>query len=214
MSLKNLFRKSPASVKIDSQTAQVLELEATKQRLVMEKEQIDLELRNLKSKQQMSLEEETHKHKLRLQEEKAIFDREKKVWEVERKELIDRSKREIAEFEERLKKDTEIKLQEAVTLTKLESQQQIKQAELDRDREINTLKVKTVEEISKVRTELAEEYYNKLTAAFQEIQLKGDANSKFVQDLALKMFDKVPSTKSRVEVDVNSNVRELTGTSN
>lgn len=203
--LSKLFTSKQAKEKIDRSTTQVLELVEQKKRLEIDRDQIQLELQNLQKKKDMQLEEEAHKHKLRIQEEQAVFSREKKVWEIEKQELLDRSKREQREFEDRLKKDYDIKIQETVTLTKLESQQLVKQAELDKNREVNELRTKSSEEISKVRTELAEEYYNKLTTAFQEIQLKGDVNSRFVQDLALKMFDKVPTSESRFAVDINTN---------
>lgn len=211
--LNKLFRSKIVNTKIDNSTAQILELETTKKRLEIDKEQISLELQNIKQKMDMQLEEEAHKQKLKLQEEKAVFEREKKVWVVEKEELLARGLREKTEFEDRLKKEYDLKIQEAVTLNKLESQQQIKQAELDKSREVNAIRTQSCEDVSNVRTQLAEEYYTRLTSAFQEIQLKGDANSKFVQELALKMFDKVPTSKSKFKVDVTgSATKQLAGT--
>ena len=58
--------------------------------------------------------------------------------------------------------------------------------------------------ILKQLTDLSEQYYQKLTEAFQEIQLNGDKNSKFVQELALKVFDKMPTSRSEVGIDVST----------
>lgn len=188
------FRKrKAASIKLDRSTQEVLELEATKKRLEIELSQIRLELDNQKKREAMKLEEESHKNKLELQEKTALFERERKLFDMEKKEL-----------EERLKKEFELKAQEAVVLTRLESQQQVKQTELDKDRALNAQQAKFNEDLSKVKTEMAESYYKKLTEAFQEIQLNGDKNTKFVQELALKVFDKMPAAHSKFNVDVNT----------
>lgn len=197
-----MFGSKVAKTKIDKSTEQVLELEAQKKRLEMERDQIQLELENTKKRESMKIEVEAHKHTLKLQEEKAVFDREKKVWEIEKKELTDRAAREKKEFQERLQAESDLKTQEAVTLTKLEAQQQVKQGELDKSREVNDLRTAHAEALSKVKSELAEDYYSKLTAAFQDIQMNGDKNSKFVQELALKVFDRVPANSTDISVRV------------
>lgn len=199
-----LFGNKVAQTKIDKSTEQVLELEAQKKRLEIERDQISLELDNQKRKFQMSLEEEKHKQKLDLESKNAIFAREKEIWKAEKEELVARAEREKKEFEEHLKKQHDITLQEAVTLAKLDSQQKVKQAELDRDRQITELRTQHAEALSKLRSESAENHYNKLTEAFQEIQLNGDKTSKFVQELALKMVDGFPKgTRTDIGVNVN-----------
>lgn len=95
-----MFGNKVAKVKISSSTAQVLELEAQKKRLEMERDQIQIELQNQKKREGMKLEEEAHKQKLKLQEETAVFNREKLIWEKEKQELIDRAARERKEFED------------------------------------------------------------------------------------------------------------------
>lgn len=206
--INNIFRSNSAgkakAMKIDSQTAQVLELETQKKRLEMESETIKLELNNSRTRFDMMLEQERHKQKLAFDEKSAVFDREKKVWATEKQEILDRGARDKSEFEERLKKDHELKLTEAVTLAKLDSQQKVKQAELDRDRQITELRTEHAEELSKVKSDTAEEYYKKLTHAFTEIQLNGSKDSKFVQELALKMFDSMPRGGS-FDLGVNVN---------
>lgn len=200
------FRKKSTvtSKKFDSQTSAILELEVAKKRLEMEKEELQLEIGNSKRREQMKLEEESHKHMLKLAEERAIFDREKKVWEIEKKEMQERFVREKTEFENKIKAESELKTNEAVTLTKLESQQLVKQAEINAERKVNELAAKFAQELSEAKSKAAEEYYTKLTAAFTDIQLNGDKNTKFVQELALKALETIP--KPTVGVDLRANV--------
>ena len=125
--------------------------------------------------------------------------------------MIERAEREKKEFEDRLQQEYEIKLQEAVTLTKLEAQQAVKQAELDKERAITKLTSENAKAISELEANLAEEYYQKLTAAFTDIQMNGDKNSKFVQELTLQMLNKMPSPHVGVGVSVDSNTKALNG---
>lgn len=189
-----LFRKQRiTSVKIDQSMEMLLDLEAAKKRLEIELSQIKLELDNQKKREAMRIEEESHKNKLELLEKTAIFERERKLFDMEKKEL-----------EDRLKKEFELKTQESIILTRLEAQQQVKQTELDKDRALNMQQSKFNEELSKIKIEMSDSYYKKLTESFQEIQLNGDKNTKFVQELALKVFDRIPSNHSKVNVDVNT----------
>jgi hypothetical protein len=66
------------------------------------------------------------------------------------------------------------------------------------------LKTQHAEDLAKVRAETAEEHYKKLTSAFQEMQMHGDKNTKFVQELALKVFEKVPTPRAEFGIDVNA----------
>lgn len=182
-----------AKAQLDNATKQLLELETVKKRLEIDRDQINLELQNLRQKMQMQIEVETHKQKLEMESQKALFDREKKVWAQEKQELLDKARREKSEFEERLLKDSEIKMVEAVSLTKLESQQKIAQAQVDAAREINAVRTEMAEKVARIQQDESEKFYNKLTAAFQEMQLNGDKNSKFVQEMALRILDKTPT---------------------
>jgi len=198
------IKKTAANNKIDKSTEQVLELEAQKKRLEMEREQISLELQNIKQRQEMNIEKEKHKHSLALASEKAVFEREKEIWAKEKAELLDRAEREKSEFEATLAQKFELKTQEAVTLTKLEAQQLVKQAELDKERAISELRAEQAEEISALEATKSEEYYKKLTEAFADIQMNGDKNSKFVQELTLQMLNKMPTPQIGVGVSVDS----------
>lgn len=196
--------------KIDKSTAQVLELEAEKKGLEMEKEQIALDLANMKTRQSMALEKEQHKHELALQAERAVFEREREIWEKEKAELVARAKREKEEFENTLRKELELKHNETVTLTKLESQQKIKQAEIDKERVINKLKAEHAQELARVQADESEKYHEKLDKSLQEIMIKGDHNSKFLKQLTLEAVKKVNTLpKVGVDVDVSTEPKQL-----
>lgn len=192
-----------AKAKIDRSTEQILELESQKKKLELDKDQVSIELDNMRKRNDMKLEEERHKQKLVLETEKAVFDREKKIWEVEKKELIEKNEKNRKEFESQLKRELDLSHQEALTLLKLESQQMIKQAELDKQREVNELKAEVATKIAAIQGSEAEKYYSKLTAALQEISVHGDHNSKFAKDLALKLFDRMPTQNSETKVTVD-----------
>lgn len=193
-----------AKRKIDRSTEEILDLEAQKKSLEIDKENVELELNNLKRKMEMQLEEEAHKHKLKLESERAVFDREKQIWEKEKKELLDRAAREKKEFEETLRRESELATNEAITLVKLESQQKIKQAEIDKERAINELKAEMAEKVAEIQASESEKHYEKLTEAFSEMQINGDKNSRFVQELAMKVFDKIPTPRTEIGVDVST----------
>lgn len=201
-----------AKQKIGQSTKRVLDLEAQMHKLELQKDQLELELQNMKQKGRMKIDEEIHQHKLELQTKTAVFDREKAIWEKEKQELIEKHAEDKEKFENDLKAKFELDKTETVTLIKLESQQKIKQAEIDKERAINRLEKEKAEELSEIKSKYAEEYYEKLTKAFEEIQLNGDHNSKFIKDIALAMIDKSATTRdSKLGVDVNvgSNVKRL-----
>jgi hypothetical protein len=93
-------------------------------------------------------------------------------------------------------------------MAKLDAEQKIKQLELDKSRELTEEKIKHIEEVSAVKTDANTNYYNKMTDAFTEIQLKGDKNTQFVQEMAMKIFDRVPTQTSRLELDFHSGEKE------
>lgn len=131
----------------------------------------------------MELEEIRHKHKLEIQELRAQLDRERHNWEEDKQRLIND-----------LQRDHDLKIKEAVTLTKLQSEQKIKQAELDYDRKLN-----------EATKSLNEDYYQSLKSAMTKLHEEGNITTKFTQELALKMFDKSPATKVLTgSIDVNN----------
>ncbi len=79
-----------------------------------------------RSQLRMELAELKHKHDLKIQEMNASFERERKAFHDE----MNFVKRQLVQ-------EHELKLKEAVVLTKLDSEQRIKQAELEAERKIN-----------------------------------------------------------------------------
>lgn len=141
------------------------------------------------SKLRIELNEIKHKHTLELQELRAAFVREQKNW-VEDK----------ARLESQMKKDHELKLNEAIVLTRLSSEQKIKQIEIDNLRSIEELKSSTSRDVFETKKLLSEEYYQKLSEALNKLHTEGNLTTKFTQELALKMLEKAPPQTNRIEL--------------
>lgn len=129
-------------------------------------------------KMRMHLEELKHKHGLEIDAANAKLELAKREWSSE-KQLL----------ENRLKQEHELKLKEAVTLTKLDSEQRIKQVQLDADRVL----------VSKMK-ELNESHYKELSASMTKLHEEGNVTTKFTQDIALKMFENMPKNSSETKV--------------
>ncbi len=178
--------------KLDRVNTALLDLQGRKKELEIQLEQQQLELQNEKRRQSMKLEEEQHKHRIEIQHKEADFVREKKLWEEDKRTLMAQAERERLEFQKSLESEHKLKLQEATTLTKLDSEQKVKQLEITHLRELETLKTKHSSEMSDLKQALAKEYYDRLSVALNDLHTKGNTSTQFIQELALKMFDKAP----------------------
>ncbi len=96
-----------------------------------------------------------------------------------------------------LEKDHELKLKETVSLLKLDSDQRVKQLEIDNLRKVNELTAKFESERTSFKEKFLNENYEKMTNAMTKLHEEGDKNSKFTQELALKMLDQMPEHKSK-----------------
>lgn len=192
------------STMLDKKTNEILELASQKKMLEIELDTLHLEVKNKTLSEKMRLEEEAHRQKLKLDDEKASFDRQKQVWSEEKAQLIKKHKEEMDEFLKKTKSEFDLKLLEAVTLAKLDSEQKIKQLDLDSHRQLTEEKIKHIEELSLAKTDASSKYYDKMTEAFTDMQMNGDKNTKFVQEMALAVFNKVPIQSQRLELDFNS----------
>lgn len=130
------------------------------------------------SKLRMELAEIKHAHALEIDTINAKLLRDKSLWEEDKARLT-----------KKLTEDSEIKLKEVVTLTKLDSEQRIKQAELNADRKFN----EKAEALNK-------DYYDKMTTAMSKLHEEGNVTTRFTQDLALKMMGNMPANKSETKV--------------
>jgi len=188
-----MFKTKVQKNKIDKTMEQILNLQGEKKELEIQREQMQLENSNMKRKAEMAVEEKNHTHKLELREKIAEFEREKKIWNLDKNDLIEKHDRESTELEKRLQAEFDIKEKETIALGKLENQQKTKQAELDSQREVAKIKEEYAIKESKLRIELAEENYKKLSEAMTKLHSEGNSSSKFIQEIALKMMDKGPN---------------------
>lgn len=103
----------------------------------------------------------------------------------------------LIRLEKDLKKDNEIKLRETVSLLKLESEQKIKQMEIDKQRAIDKVKTDAALEINEAKADILKTHYEKLSAELAKLHSEGNITTKFTQDLALKMFESMPESRTR-----------------
>lgn len=81
-------------------------------------------------------------------------------------------------------------LKEQIKLNSIECENKLnRQATLYND-SLQKLTTQHAETTSKLETKLAKEYYEKMTEALRELNLEGSAQTKYVQELSMKMFDK------------------------
>ena len=130
------------------------------------------------SKLRMQLAEMEHKHKLQMEEITAKFNREKSEWEKDRERFVSD-----------LKKDSDLKLNEAVTMAKLDYEQRIKQAELTAQEKINNHTKK-----------LNDENYEKLSTSMTKLHEEGNQSTKFLQEIASKMMGSMPKHKTQTKI--------------
>ena len=93
---------------------------------------------------------------------------------------------------------------EVITLTKLESEQRIKQVELDKEREVQRAKTVAENTLNDERKKLLKENYDTLQTSLTKLHTEGNAQTKFVQEMALKLVDKKASfDEARLRVNFN-----------
>lgn len=203
-----VFNKAKRQV-MDSATRQIVELEAKKKGLEMDIEQVRLKLDNEREGQRMELERVKHSFKLEMDGAKKDLERAKQLFEEDKKRLVSQQQDLHTAEIEKLRKEAEINLMELQSLSKLHSEQKVAEATLAKDKAVQALETKYAKDLAALEGKLAKEYYEKMQAALTELHTHGSTQSKFVQELALKMFDKgmekpMPShfiTESRGERD-------------
>lgn len=83
-----------------------------------------------------------------------------------------------------------LELNESLKIMQVELQEKLnKQATLYNE-SLQKMEVIHTKELSKLESRLAREYYEKMTEVVRELNLEGNVQTKFVQELSLKMFDK------------------------
>ena len=138
----------------------------------------------------MALKRERHSHGLEMGAAKKDLERQRSLFEEDKKRLVDRLKEEHGSETDKLKRESELKLMELQTLSKLDSDQRIAQAELDAKSRVQAAETKHAAEMSVLKSTLAKEYYDSLQVALKDMTINGTEQTKFVQELAIKMLDK------------------------
>lgn len=141
------------------------------------------------SKVRMDLEELRHKHKLETEALREQFTTEKRRFEEDKKRHI-----------KQLTEDHEIKLREAVSLSRLHSEQLVKQAEL-RAQELLNAKI----------AQLNSDHYDKLSESMTKLHEEGNANTRFTKELALSIFKGMPEHKTTTKVITHGEEQEKGG---
>lgn len=116
-------------------------------------------------------------------------------------EKLDHEKRKWGSEFEALKSKHDLERLEKETLLKLKNEQDMAQVKLDAeratikleagyDKQLRALETKHSGDLSKLKSDTAKEYYEKMQDALKDMTLNGSEQTKFTQELALKMFDK------------------------
>ena len=188
---------------LEEATVNLFAVQKAKNVLVLEQQTIKAKLENDKVDQEMAFKKDRHAMNLELQEKEENFAREKKNWEADKNLL-----------KETLTKKAEITLEEIKSLAKLDSQQQIAQLNLTHkkdvmeqeaknNKELSDLKAKAATELSDLTAKLAKEYYGKAEETLKKFSLEGDKTTKFMQELAIAMFNKAPLL-NKLDVGINT----------
>lgn len=106
----------------------------------------------------------------------------KSVLDIERKKLE-------AEFDILATKKT-MALTEAMKMAKIEMEDKLNKQATFYNESLQKLQLIHAKEISALESKLVKEYYEKMTEVLRELNLEGNVQTKFVQELSLKMFDK------------------------
>ena len=194
-------------IKLGRLENEILEIQGRKKEMEIELKNSQLDLKNEKRAQEMTLEEERHKHKLVIERKDCEL--------VRQKEDADRSKKIL---EEDLTKRAELGKLETETLTKLRSEQKIAQAQLEADKKVMALEAKLSdakkehgEAMAQQKADLAKEHYDDLAKSLEKFNSEGNASTKFMHEMALSMLDKRSPHDVSVGVDVTNEPRKIEG---
>jgi hypothetical protein len=164
------FKKNTNIDKLETAREEYIDLLAKKKQLEYEVKQIESEIKLKNLDNELKLKELSHQHSLEIKEKNMQMDRIGSIAQID-----------LIRSEEQLKASSCLQLKEEIFKIKMDAEKRIAQIELDQK----------VSE-SKMRSEMETEYYNKLKNALEELHTKGNVTTKFMQEIALKMFDRAP----------------------
>ena len=139
------------------------------------------------SNREKKLEEKIFRMELQLKHSEKELD-------IKRQEFRLEHEKKIAEVE-RLALDQ-------ASLVERESKAKLKKMELDHQSGINQLKSDYETKMNLERERLNGEFYARLSSGLEKLHSEGNAQTKFVQEIALKMADVAP--KYRAQLDINT----------
>lgn len=185
-----LHRKKVMSGRLDRSVEEIVEAQAKRKELELENQRLQMDLENTKRRKERDLDEATIK-----------FNREKEEWKHDKAKMTREFDEDKRRYNKQLADDFAMKEREAISLLKLDSEQKAKQLELNYQRLIQEKEAANVLEITRLKSDHAndkmefqtktiQEHYEKLSKALNALHTEGNVNTKFVQELALKMLEK------------------------
>jgi hypothetical protein len=205
--INKLLKTKNIDEQVESKLSDLLELKEKIKTLELSINEKEIEIKQAKQFSNHALAELEHQKKLELQEREAKFQREKTLWNEDKKRLETSIQEQLKTAEEQLQSRFEIKEQETISLVKLDAEQKTKQLEINNERAINELKSKHSEEVLKLKADhckdlmevekkLSEEYYGKLKKALNDLHTKGNITTDFLKEMTLKMLDRAPALQA------------------
>lgn len=161
-------------IKLNVVETDIVDLITKKKELEMDIAQVKLELENKKKEQELMLEKLKAHHAIELDRSKYEFDKAKQTWEIEK-----------AQIEKKLTHEFEMKEKEVLLLKKLETEQAVAKAQIDSEKKLQ----EEVKKLNDKQIKMEADMYEKLAKSMAELHEKGNAQTKFVQELSLKMLD-------------------------
>lgn len=117
----------------------------------------------------------------------------KKELELEVKKLtdmLDIERKKLASEFEILRREKEFEIVKLQKSLELDYNDKLNKQAVVYEKSIRNLEAVANNEKSELKSSLAKDYYDKLSKAMTQLNIEGSQQSKFVQDLSLKMFEK------------------------
>lgn len=99
----------------------------------------------------------------------------------------------------KLEKESEIKLFELASNLRLKHDQAVAKIQLEKDREIDKIRNAAASDLLDAKEKLLADSTARIKDAMTKLHEEGNVTTKFVQDIALKMFEHAPASKSEMK---------------
>lgn len=104
--------------------------------------------------------------------------------------LLDVQKQKLSHEYEILKRDNTFQFEKNQKLIEMDYNKKLTEQAALYEKSLRQLEANSTKEQADLKAKLAKEYYDKMSDAMTKLNLDGSSQSKFVQELSLKMFDK------------------------